>query len=899
MLPREGRPPTKRRVDYRPPAFCIDTLHLTFDLDPEATEVTAVLAFRRNPDAAAQDRRAPLVLDGEQQTDVRAELDGRVLSSTRAQLSTSHLTILEPPDRGVLTVRSRIAPIRNVALEGLYLSSGVFCTQCEPEGFRRITYFPDRPDVLTQFTVTLRAERARYPVLLSNGNRVEAGPLNGGWHFATWRDPFPKPSYLFALVAGDLAAMTDTFTTASGRTVELSIYSTARNLPRCGHAMASLKRAMRWDEERFGREYDLDTFMIFCADDFNMGAMENKGLNIFNSRLVLADPEVATDADYIAIEGVVGHEYFHNWTGNRVTCRDWFQLSLKEGLTVFRDQEFSSDVGSRAVERIAAVEYLRREQFSEDAGPMAHPVRPDEYQEINNFYTSTVYEKGAEVIRMQHTLLGGDAFRRGMDLYFERYDGRAVTCDDFAQAMQDASGIELAQFRRWYGQAGTPVVAARGRYDARTRSYTLELAQRTAPTPGQPRKLPFHIPVRMGLVGPDGRDIPLRLQGETSASGTSRVLSLTQASQSFRFVDVTARPVPSLLRGFSAPVKLEFDYSDDDLALLAAHDSDPVNRWDAAQRSFAHAILRLARTARSGAAPASGRARGREGAVVAIPDNIVALVERLLADQASDPALIALALTLPDPAYVAALEPTLDVDGVASAWYLLQRELARRHRSLLERVESARRPGGAYAPTPAQIGPRSLANACLRYVGALDDAPARSRAIQRYDRAGNMTDAIAALSSIKDSAAPDRDDLFARFESRWRDEPLVLDKWFALQARSHRDDALPRVKALLAHPRFNVKNPNRVRSLVGAFSLGNFTRFHAIDGSGYAFTADQILALDPANPQLASALAGAFNLWKRFPEPRRAAMERALLRIARTPGLSPDVREVVTRTLED
>jgi aminopeptidase N len=626
--------------------------------------------------------------------------------------------------------------------------------------------------------------------------------------------------------------------------------------------------------------------MIFCADDFNMGAMENKGLNIFNSRLVLADPEVATDADYNAIEGVIGHEYFHNWTGNRVTCRDWFQLSLKEGLTVFRDQEFSSDMGSRAVERIAAVEYLRREQFSEDAGPMAHPVRPDEYQEINNFYTSTVYEKGAEVIRMQHTLLGAEAFRRGMDIYFERHDGHAVTCDDFVQAMEDASGVDLAQFRRWYAQAGTPVVSARGRYDARNRTYVLELAQRTASTPGQPRKLPFHVPVNVGLVGPDGRDLPLRLAGEAAPVHGTRVLSLTQASQTFRFVDVQANPVPSLLRGFSAPVKLEFDYSEHELAFLAAHDSDPVNRWDAAQRSFAHAILRLARAARS-------------GAPLVVPDSLSAMVAGLLEDTASEPALLAMALTLPDPAYVAALEPVLDVDGVSTAWHRLQRELALRHRALFERTESSRRPAGAYAPSEAQIGQRSLANACLRYVGAIDDAAARRRAAQRYDRAGNMTDAIAALAAVKDSAASDRDDLFARFEARWRDEPLVLDKWFALQARSQRDDALMRVKSLLTHPRFNARNPNRVRSLVGAFALGNFPRFHARDGAGYAFTADQVLALDPANPQLASALAGAFNLWKRFPDPRRGAMERALTRIARTPGLSPDVREVVMRTLED
>ncbi|HEY1328951.1 MAG TPA: aminopeptidase N [Casimicrobiaceae bacterium] len=886
MLPREGRPPTKRRVDYRPPAFRIETVALAFDLDPETTEVTATLAFRRNPEAAAQDRRAPLVLEGEQQSSVQAALDGVALPASRVRVTATQLVLEDTPDHGVLTVRSRIAPGHNVALEGLYLSSGVFCTQCEPEGFRRITYFPDRPDVLAQYTVTLRADRARYPVLLSNGNLVESGSLDGGRHYATWHDPFPKPSYLFALVAGDLTALTDTYTTGSGRTVELRIYSTERNLARCGHAMASLKRAMRWDEVRFGREYDLDTFMIFCADDFNMGAMENKGLNIFNSRLVLADPEVATDADYNAIEGVIGHEYFHNWTGNRVTCRDWFQLSLKEGLTVFRDQEFSSDMGSRAVERIAAVEYLRREQFSEDAGPMAHPVRPDEYQEINNFYTSTVYEKGAEVIRMQHTLLGAEAFRRGMDIYFERHDGHAVTCDDFVQAMEDASGVDLAQFRRWYAQAGTPVVSARGRYDARNRTYVLELAQRTASTPGQPRKLPFHVPVNVGLVGPDGRDLPLRLAGEAAPVHGTRVLSLTQASQTFRFVDVQANPVPSLLRGFSAPVKLEFDYSEHELAFLAAHDSDPVNRWDAAQRSFAHAILRLARAARS-------------GAPLVVPDSLSAMVAGLLEDTASEPALLAMALTLPDPAYVAALEPVLDVDGVSTAWHRLQRELALRHRALFERTESSRRPAGAYAPSEAQIGQRSLANACLRYVGAIDDAAARRRAAQRYDRAGNMTDAIAALAAVKDSAASDRDDLFARFEARWRDEPLVLDKWFALQARSQRDDALMRVKSLLTHPRFNVRNPNRVRSLVGAFALGNFPRFHARDGAGYAFTADQVLALDPANPQLASALAGAFNLWKRFPDPRRGAMERALTRIARTPGLSPDVREVVMRTLED
>ena len=527
MLPRDNSASIRRRVDYRPPAFLVDSLELVFDLDAVSTRVTATLAFRRNPDATGEDAAAPLVLDGEQQRDVRVELDGEPLSPERRALGERTLTLRDPPAAGTLTVHSTIAPEGNAALEGLYMSSGVFCTQCESEGFRRITYFPDRPDVLARYKVTIRADRAKYPVLLSNGNLVAEGVLDQGRHFATWHDPFPKPSYLFALVAGKLDALEDTFTSMSGRRVALRIFSTPRNLPRCRHAMASLKRAFRWDEERFGLEYDLDTFMIFCADDLNMGAMENKGLNIFNSRLVLADPATATDEDYAAIEGVIGHEYFHNWTGNRVTCRDWFQLSLKEGLTVFRDQEFSSDLNSRAVERIGAVEYLRREQFAEDAGPMAHNVRPDEYLEINNFYSATVYEKGAEVIRMQHALLGPERFRRGMDLYFQRHDGRAVTCDDFVEAMQDASGVDMTQFKRWYAQAGTPVVAASGHFDAALSTYTLEVAQRTPPTPGQPTKLPLHIPFAVGLVGQDGRDIPLKLEGEAAPAGATRVLHLS------------------------------------------------------------------------------------------------------------------------------------------------------------------------------------------------------------------------------------------------------------------------------------------------------------------------------------------------------------------------------------
>jgi len=881
MLPRDVPVPVKRRADYRPPAFLIDTVDLEIDLDPDRTDVTCRLAFRRNPAAPAD---APFVLDGEQQGDVRVLLDGEPLAPPRAVLGPGTLTIVDPPASGTLTVRSSNAPARNASLEGLYVSSGAFCTQCEPEGFRRITYFPDRPDVLAVYRVTIRAEHARYPVLLSNGNRVDAGPLPKGRHYAVWHDPFPKPSYLFALVAGDLASLDDTFTTMSGRRVALSIYSTAANLPRCRHAMQSLKSAMRWDEERFGREYDLDRFMIFCADDFNFGAMENKGLNIFNSRLLLADPATATDDDYHSIESVVGHEYFHNWSGDRVTCRDWFQLSLKEGLTVFRDQQFSSERASPAVVRIAAIEYLRREQFAEDAGPMAHPVRPDEYQEINNFYTATVYEKGAELIRMQHALLGAERFRRGVDLYFERHDGQAVTCDDFVRAMEDASGADLAQFRRWYSQAGTPRLSVRGEHDAAARTYTLTIAQRTPPTPGQPAKEPLHIPVAAGLVGADGRDLALRLDGEPAAQGTTRMLEVRRAQETFRFVDVDAPPVPSLLRACSAPVILEYDYRDDELAHLAAYDSDPVNRWVAVQQCMIDAIGRLADDFRA--------ARALE-----VPPALVAVVRRLLADADGDPSLAALALSPPDTGYVASLSEAIDADATLAARDCVVRGLARELGDEFAAVVRRHAPREAYAPVQAQIGPRRLRNACLRYLGEAVDDRAATLALAQYEAADNMTDAFAALAALRDHPAPVRDEVYARFETRWHDEPLVLDKWFALQATAQRGDVLSAVRALLAHPRFNARNPNRVRALVGGFALRNFRAFHAADGAGYAFVAEQVLALDPVNPQVAAALAGAFNLWKRFREPRRARMQAALGRIAGARSLSPDVDEVVSRTL--
>jgi aminopeptidase N len=890
MLPRDVPPRAVRRLDFRVPDYLVDTVALTFELDPAATFVTAELAFRRNPLLAAHAAGAapPLVLDGEHQQDVTVALDGVALARDSYTLSPAALTLHEPPAHGRLTIRSRIEPAANVALEGLYVSSGVFCTQCEPEGFRRITYFPDRPDVLAVYTVTIIAERARYPVLLSNGNPIGAGDLPGGRHFATWHDPFPKPTYLFALVAGDLVALEDSFQTVSGRRIALAIYSTPANLDRCTHAMASLKRAMRWDEERFGREYDLDAFMIFCADDFNLGAMENKGLNIFNSKLVLARSDTATDADYQAIENVIAHEYLHNWTGNRVTCRDWFQLSLKEGLTVFRDQEFAADMGSRAVVRIAAVEHLRAAQFPEDAGPMAHPVRPDEYLEINNFYTATVYEKGAEVIRMLHTLLGPERFRAGMDLYFARHDGQAVTCDDFVQAMQDVArgpdGVDLGTFRRWYAQAGTPVVSVRGHYDEARRRYTLEMAQRCPPTPGQPVKEPFHIPVAVGLIGPDGCELALRLEGEAAPSGTTRVLELTAPAQTFRFDDVPAQPVPSLLRGFSAPVRLEHDYTGEDLALLAAHDTDPYGRWDAAQRSYGRAVLAEAQ-------------RRAAGAPMSLDRGLTGIVERLLDDATEDPALLALALAPPDLAYLAGLVEPIDVDALVAARDFVSRELARALRPAFLRGYLSRKPVAPYAPSRAQIGTRALRNRCLAYLATLDDEDARALAVAQYGAADNMTDALASLAAINHSVAPERDVLFARFEAKWQDEPLVLDKWFALQATSHRADTLRRVEALLGHPKFNARNPNRVRSLLGAFALHNWPGFHAAGGAGYDLTAAQAIALDRANPHISSLLAGAFNSWRRFAEPRRSLQREALARIAAQSALSSQLREIVTRDL--
>jgi aminopeptidase N len=888
MLPRDAAPPVVQRLAYRPPSHLVDDVDLRFELDPAATRVSARFAYRRNP--AAEAGASPL-LCGEQLKLIDISLDGRPLAPGEYGLSSAGITLRELPDAGVLHIISECEPAANRALEGLYLSSGVFCTQCEPEGFRRIAFFQDRPDVLARYTVTIIADSQRYPVLLSNGNLIERGALPGdaGRHYAIWHDPYPKPSYLFALVAGDLASLDGEFVTASGRKVALRIFSTPANLAKCHHAMAALRRAMRWDEERYGREYDLDTFMIFCADDFNMGAMENKGLNIFNSKLLLANPETATDADYSNIEGVIAHEYFHNWTGNRVTCRDWFQLSLKEGLTVFRDQEYSSDVGSRAVERIEAVDFLRAQQFAEDAGPTAHPVRPDSYAEINNFYTATVYEKGAEVIRMQRALLGEQGFRRGMDLYFERHDGHAVTCDDFVQAMQDSSGIDLAQFRLWYSQAGTPTLAVQGNYDAAAQTFVLEVAQSCPPTPGQPGKRALHIPLAVGLVGRDGKDLPLHLDSGGNArtsSATTVVLHVRQARESFRFVAVREPPVPSLLRGVSAPVKVDYEYSEAELVLLAAHDSDAVCRWDAAQRIFSWAILDEA-------------GRGKEGPAFALRPALIEVVRALLADRTSDPALLALALKPPRFSILADRQTPIDVDALHRVRTLTMAALARELAVAFEDAFAAHRAAGAYSADPAQVAQRSLKNVCLAYLTARDDAASHALALAQFDAADNMTDAIAALAALNDTAADVRNIAMARFEARWRDNPLVMDKWLALQATSCRPGTLEHVRALLSHPVYDARNPNRIRSLVGAFAQSNLPAFHAADGGGYAFVADQVLSIDRSNPQVAARLVAAFNRWRRFDTARGALQRAALERIAAAPTLSTDVAEIVAHNLAD
>jgi len=874
-------PSTVYLKDYTPPPFLISTVELDVDLQDDYARVTATLAIRRNPKSA--DPNAPLVLDADELELESVALDGHRLAASAYTVDPRELTIAAVPDRFALTTICRIRPKQNTKLMGLYASKDGYFTQCEAEGFRRITYFIDRPDVMARYTVTIHADKARFPVLLSNGNLVASGDEPAGRHWARWEDPFPKPSYLFAMVAAKLDKLEDDFRTQSGREVSLQIYVEPGRLDQCGFAMQALNKAMRWDEQVFGLELDLDQYMIVAVGDFNMGAMENKGLNVFNTKYVLARPDIATDSDFMHIDRVVAHEYFHNWTGNRVTCRDWFQLSLKEGLTVFRDQEFGADMYSRAVARIHEARALRAAQFPEDAGPMAHPVRPQSYMEISNFYTATVYEKGAEVVRMIHTLIGSERFRKGMDLYFQRFDGQAVTTDDFAQAMQDASGVDLKQFKRWYDQAGTPVVEVATTYDPATKRYTLNAKQSCPPTPGQADKLPFHIPFAVGLVGPDGKDIPLRLEGETQAGGATRVLSLTSPQQHFTFVDVQALPVPSLLRGFSAPVILKYAYTSEELTHLLAHDSDAFNRWEAGQRLALEILLR-------------GVAAQQAGNEPAFPEPFVAAFARVLSEGPSDPAFAADALTLPSEGYVAEQMAIVDPDAIHAVRLGLRRHLARELCDALLATYASQKVTGPYSPDASSAARRALRNLCLGYLMELDDRRMRTLAMEQFDSADNMTDAISALSVLANCDCPERAAALDRFYAKWKAEPLVVDKWLAVQASSRLPGTLGEVQRLMSHEAFNIKNPNKVYALIGGFR-GNQVRFHAADGAGYRFLADRIVALDALNPTVAARMARGFDRWKKFDAARQAHAKAALERIRHTAGLSKDTLEVVSKAL--
>jgi len=872
-------PQTTLLADYIPPPFLIDTVDVDIDFRSGEAIVTTQLALRRNP--AAHTPNAPLVLDGEELELLRISLDGAELPPARYKLSPTQLTLADAPDTFRLETQSRIHPDTNTRLSGLYRSANGYFTQCEAQGFRRITWFQDRPDVMARYTVTLHADKAALPQLLANGNPVGSGDEAGGRHWAKWQDPFPKPCYLFAVVAAKLDVLSDSYRTLSGREVKLAIYVEHGKLDQCDYAMSALKKAMHWDEQRFGLECDLDIYMIVAVGDFNMGAMENKGLNIFNTKYVLARPDVATDVDYENIDRVVAHEYFHNWTGNRVTCRDWFQLSLKEGLTVFRDQEFGADVHNRSVARIREVRGLRAGQFPEDNGPMAHPVRPASYIEINNFYTATVYQKGAEVVRMIQTLIGKPAFRRGMDLYFERHDGQAVTCDDFVAAMADASGVDLKQFMRWYDQAGLPRIRASGSYDAAKQRYTLRLSQSCAATPGQPEKQPYHIPVTVGLVGPNGEELPLHLGND--AATTERVLSLQTASHEFVFENVAVPPVPSLLRDFSAPVVLEFDYSEAELAHLLAHDSDPFNRCEAGQRLASQQVIAATAAISAGKTPSWSA-------------DFVKAAARVLAQSATDPAFAAEALTLPGEATLAEQLEVVDPDALHAARNGLRRHLAEQLGTAFRACYESLAPKGIYKPDSQDAARRALRNLCLGYLSETDSAETRALAKKQFDTADNMTDQFAALSVLAQSEGEERVQAMVAFYERWKDEALVIDKWLQVQATSRRPETMTEVARLVGHAAFDLRNPNKVYALLRAFG-SNHVRFHAADGSGYRFLAEQTRKLDGINPQVAARLARCFDRWRRFDATRQAHARAALEMLRNHKGLSRDVFEIVERSL--
>ncbi len=871
------------RSDYKPAGYSVETVHLQFELDATATLVKSVMTVCRNEGTNESD----LPLDGMELELVEIKMDGVNLSGNEYTVepivNPTTLTIHNVPERSVVEIMTRINPQANTVLEGLYLSSGNYCTQCEAEGFRRITWFPDRPDVMSRFSVKIIADKSSCPVLLSNGNEVSGGDLEDGRHWLLWEDPWPKPSYLFALVAGDLAVIKSRFVTASDRAVDLHIYVQQHNVDKCDHAMDSLRLAMEWDEKVYGLEYDLDRYMIVAVDDFNMGAMENKGLNVFNSKYVLADQATATDTDFLGIESVIAHEYFHNWTGNRVTCRDWFQLSLKEGLTVFRDQEFSADQHSRAVKRIEDVRLLRARQFPEDAGPMAHPVRPDSYIEINNFYTLTIYEKGAEVIRMMHTFLGATNFHAGMDLYFSRHDGQAVTCEDFVLCMEAASKTDLSQFRLWYTQSGTPRLKVTDHYDAERCIYTIKVIQSLPPTSEQPTAEPMHIPFVVSLYDDNGQALPVT-EGSTNKDQTVSILSITDRVQEFQFVEVRKKPLPSLLRGFSAPVILDFDYSDDDLAFMLTHESDPFNRWEAGQRLAKRVIESFDQQT---TAPAG----------VNRNQLLINAFEKVLTDSGMDRAFKAEVLTLPEIETIAETHEIFEVDRLAECKSGVQHMLAAALEEQLDHLLSDSGDSG-YSIDTSSMGKRALANICLAYLARLDCDERIQSVRRRFTQSDNMTDQIAALRILVEFDQDSSQEYLNDFYHRWKNERLVIDKWFSVQAAANVADAVDRVSCLLEHKDFDYRNPNRVRSLLGAFSNNNPVAFHQQNGLGYQLLADQIVVLDDINPQVAARLALPLTRWKRIGPDRKTAMKSCLQLIADKSKLSRDVFEVVNRALD-
>ncbi|EKT4524799.1 aminopeptidase N [Pseudomonas putida] len=872
--------------DYQAPEYLIDETHLTFELFEDHSLVHAQLVMRRNPARGAG--LPPLVLDGQQLELLSVQLDDQALAAGDYQLDDDSLTLQPKAERFTLDTSVRIHPESNTALEGLYKSGKMFCTQCEAEGFRKITYYLDRPDVMSTFTTTVIAEQHRYPVLLSNGNPVGNGPSEDGRHWATWEDPFKKPAYLFALVAGDLWCVEDTFTRQSGRDVTLRIYVEPENIDKCDHAMVSLKKSMRWDEEVYGREYDLDIFMIVAVNDFNMGAMENKGLNIFNSSCVLARAETATDAAHQRVEGVVAHEYFHNWSGNRVTCRDWFQLSLKEGFTVFRDAEFSADMNSRTVKRIEDVAYLRTHQFAEDAGPMAHPVRPDSFIEISNFYTLTVYEKGAEVVRMVRTLLGAEGFRKGSDLYFERHDGQAVTTDDFIKAMEDANGVDLTQFKRWYNQAGTPRLEVSEAYDAAAQRYSLTFRQSCPQTPDKVQKLPFVIPVELGLLDAQGNDLPLRLAGETAPQGTSRVLSVTEAEQTFTFEGIAAKPLPSLLRGFSAPVKLSFPYDRDQLMFLMQHDSDGFNRWEAGQQLSVQVLQELI-------------GQHQRGEALKLDQRLITALGTVLGNASLDAAMVAEMLSLPGEAYLTEISQVADVEAIHAAREFARKQIAEQlFDALWARYQANRAVSAntAYVAEAEHFARRSLQNIALSYLMLSGKPEVLAATLEQFDQCDNMTERLTALAVLVNSPfEAERAKALEAFAEHFKDNPLVMDQWFSVQAASTLPGGLARVKALMQHPAFTLKNPNKVRALIGAFAGQNLVNFHAADGSGYRFLADLVIELNALNPQIASRQLAPLTRWRKYDDARQALMRGELERILASGALSSDVYEVVSKSL--